>query len=392
MHIRQTGTVWLWALIGVALAGLWQTLTVHGNFEGNWTALYCTSDQHPVPPELARGTYIFLNSGGYDGQWYRYVAHDPLLRSDLHTYIDAPPLRYRRILVPALASLLAAGQKSAIDATYIAVILAFVCAGCYWCGMWALRHGRYPAWGLLFLAVPGTLISLDRLTVDVALAALAAGAVVYWDAGKLLPCYLCLAAACLARETGVLLVGGWMAALALQKRWRALVAFTTAMLPAVAWFLYVRSSLPQAPREQSIPSWLFHWDSGIVGRLIDPVRYGFTEPLETAVRAMDSIALAGMIVALALTAVVLARQWHAAPALAAGMHLALFAIVNLKGFWDNVYGYARPFSAVIVLTALSLPVSGRLWLAMVVAASAMDLRVLVQLGPQALGIWRHWLG
>ena len=50
---------------------------------------------------------------------YRYLAHDPLLTGDAHHYIDNFGLRARRILVPALARLLAMGWQSSIDAAYI---------------------------------------------------------------------------------------------------------------------------------------------------------------------------------------------------------------------------------------------------------------------------------
>src|SRR2546422_8551934 len=104
-----------WALLAVALLTLWQFLTVHYNRHDNWTALFCTGAKAQVPPQLAPATYRFANSVGYDGQMYRYVAHDPLARLGLKEYIDAPRLRYRRILIPALAFALAAGRQELVD-------------------------------------------------------------------------------------------------------------------------------------------------------------------------------------------------------------------------------------------------------------------------------------
>lgn len=392
MQIRQSRATGMWAALGVLLAGLWQAATVQANFGGNWTALFCTGDAQEVPPALTPGTFVFQGSTGYDGQWYRYIAHDPLVRGDMHTFIDAPPLRYRRILVPGLAAVLAFGQPNLVDRLYIAVTLGFVFAGCYWCAIWAARQGKHAAWGLLFLAVPATLISLDRMTIDIALAALASGAVVYWDARQFARCYFCLAAGCLARETGVLIVGGWVVAQIVQKNWGRAALFASAVVPAAAWFLYLRALLPKTPAEQSIPGWLFRWDSGIVGRMFDPVHYGFAQPLEAVVRGTDGVALAGMLSLFILAGIAGFQRRKDAPALAASLHLALFAIVNLKGFWDNVYGYARPFSAMIVLTAMSLPWSGKLRLALLLATAAIDTRIFMQFAPQAIGICRYWLG
>ena len=90
-----------------------------------------------------------------------------------------PPLRYRRILVPALAWALALGRDSAIHAAYLAVILGFVFLGVYWLARAIESRGRHPAWGLMFVIMPASLVSMDRMTVDVALAALTAGFVLY---------------------------------------------------------------------------------------------------------------------------------------------------------------------------------------------------------------------
>src|SRR6187551_3119429 len=38
---------------------------------------------------------------GYDGQWFFYIAHDPLLRvPDPESFLDLPAYRYARILYP----------------------------------------------------------------------------------------------------------------------------------------------------------------------------------------------------------------------------------------------------------------------------------------------------
>jgi len=53
----------------------------HGtsNYAGNWIALFGTGSASPPPRALAgEHIYVFPNNTGYDGQFYRYVAHDPL--------------------------------------------------------------------------------------------------------------------------------------------------------------------------------------------------------------------------------------------------------------------------------------------------------------------------
>src|SRR4029077_6363110 len=96
---------------------------------------------------------------------YHLIAHDPWMTRGAVTAMDDPALRYRRILVPALAWSFALGRDSWIHATYLAVILGFAFLGVYWLSRAMLIQGRHPAWGLIFLLMPGTLVSMDRMTV-----------------------------------------------------------------------------------------------------------------------------------------------------------------------------------------------------------------------------------
>jgi hypothetical protein len=70
------------------------------------------------------------------------------------------------------AFLLAFGRSGWVDRSYFAVILLAVFCGGWWLSIYSLRIGSSAAWGFGFLLVPATLVSIDRMTVDVALAAL----------------------------------------------------------------------------------------------------------------------------------------------------------------------------------------------------------------------------
>src|ERR1041385_915357 len=151
------------ALAAVLAVWLWQLATVHFNYGGNWTALFCTAPDWRIPPFLL-GENIFkfpAGSLGYDGQMYHLIAHDPWMHRGAVAAMDDPALRYRRILVPMLAWLLALGRDSAIHAAYFAVILGFVFLGVYWLARVMAIRGRHPAWGLMFLLMPATLVSID---------------------------------------------------------------------------------------------------------------------------------------------------------------------------------------------------------------------------------------
>src|SRR2546422_3110372 len=115
------------AVVCITLGFAWQFLTVRYNYGGNWTALFCTGSAFPPPAPLAReNIFVFANSTGYDGQFYHYVAHDPLYQTDVGRSIPDASVRYRRILLPGLAYLLAWGRQDWIDASYYTCNLSFL--------------------------------------------------------------------------------------------------------------------------------------------------------------------------------------------------------------------------------------------------------------------------
>ena len=368
-------------------AGCWQAATVHFSYGGNWTALFCTGGLQRIPPELAQGTYLFQSSRGYDGQFYRYLAHDPWSTRGLWMYQDNPMLRCRRVLVPAVAWLLVAGQDRFIDAAYVLVILLSVFLGIYWLGRYAVFHGRHPAWGLAFLVLPATLISIDRLTADVTLVALCAGLAWYVKKGS--PAGLCvvLVLAGLTRETGLLLPAACCLCAISRRQWRRTLLFASTALPALIWFwftdLHVARWVPHSPLY--VPGWAYHPQGlGVVTKLFHPARYpGFAPYVLRLIQTADAISLCGLLAALGLAVWGFWRwrfdeeQW--ATLLFAGLALAIGA----PGFWGDVFGYGRPFSPLVLLVGLRAVAGGPLW--MLAPAVLMDARIGAQLAPQ---VWR----
>src|SRR3977135_1820027 len=143
----RRGQCAVYALVCVCIGLAWQFLTRQYNYGSNWTALYLTGSTFTVPPTLvSENVYVFPNSTGYGGQMYHYVAHDPLLERGFAPFMDNARFRYRRILLPALAFILAGGRQSAIDVSYIAANLLFLFLGAWWIGRYLAVSGRGPAW------------------------------------------------------------------------------------------------------------------------------------------------------------------------------------------------------------------------------------------------------
>lgn len=369
--------------VGLACAALalaWQALTVRYNYGGNWTALFCTGGAQTVPPQLARERiYTFANSTGYDGQFYHYMAHDPFLRKGLSRYFDAPRLRYRRILVPALAYLLAAGQDRFVDGAFFGVILLAVFLGAYWLGRYASEDGHHPAWGLCFLLAPATIVSIDRLTIDVALAALTVGFALYARHGPPWKLFLALACATLARETGVLLLAGYCMYLLWRRLPGRAALFSAAIVPALAWFAYVQ---PRTQGDMVVRSMLVLYSPQFI---ITPL-YDLPRSLALAMTTLDYLLMAGVLLALVLT-IRLAVKGTPGPLGTAGLMFGLMTSWML--FYVSMgdpYTYPRVVTPMLALVALQgLARNSPIGL---LPAALVSARVAAQLGNQALGILR----
>jgi hypothetical protein len=373
----------------------WQFLTVRYNRAGNWTALFLTGEVFLPPPALSPGTYRF-HGEGYDGQFYRYVAHDPLFQRGTQRYIDDPTNRYRRILVPALAFVLAVGQQPYIDGAYMALIAISVFLGSYWVGCWGSLHGLHPASALAFLLVPATLISMDRMVVDVALAALTVAFAYYWETRSWAPVYLVLLLACLVRETGVILIAGSAIFELSRKQFSRSLLWASAASPMLGWYGFVQRMLP-ASSNYSVPRvFVGSLHTSIFAVILHPPRYPLPPAQEAFARTMDAIALVALLGAF-LIAICLLRIRPITPI---GISALLFvilaaALINQTGYWSDCNEYARIYSPLLILTAWPVLVSPRyrisIWSAALLIAIVMDLRLGIQLSSQIGGVVRGLL-
>ena len=329
---------------------LWQFATVHFNYGGNWTALFSTAPNWPRPAFLAaENLYTFPGSLGYDGQMYHLIAHDPWITRGAVAAMDDPALRYRRILVPALAWALALGRDSAIHTAYFAVILGFTFLGVYWLAGAMVIQGRHPAWGLMFVLMPATLVSMDRMTVDVALAALTAGFVLYWESRwRVFPILVCAA---LTRETGVLLTFGLGVFLLSRRRFSDLVWTAASTLPAIFWYVYVHGHAPSGPTTTPADVASLIPLGGWIERVAHAAVYPLPRWQALAAVELDYVALAGVALLLG-HAVWLAwsRRWNAR---AAVIYVFAAAVVSIRSqsVWEDAFSYGRVVTPLMILLA-----------------------------------------
>lgn len=337
---------------------IWLTGHVAVFFGGNWTALFMHGDQYGVPAGIAGGSYVFPNSSGYDGQFYRMMAHDPFFSKGYAAFMDEPAVRSRRILLPALSWVLALGQERWIDAAYIALNLAAVFAGVFYSARWLAAAGCSQLWALGFMILPGTIASLERMVVDSFFTGLFAAYL--WFARK--ECWralwLCAACLCLTKEPGFLCAAGVAAWLAMRREWAGAAKFATAAIPGILWYAY--------------SSWLFgpqRFEKGMVGFPVTAAlrrvvtKWGEWRGLSPS-HAAEWLSIVCFIATLGLAVWWLAKRWGTwtaeMPALA--MMTVLYCILaGVPGFMVEPLAFGRTLSPWLLALFLN-GVAERRWL------------------------------
>lgn len=371
----------LYAAVCAAAGLVWQYATVHRNYHGNWTALFCVGSQGAFPQLPGEDIYRFEKSYGFDGQFYYLIAHDPSPAGKMAAVIDSPDLRYQRILVPLLAYAAALGNAKAIAFSFVAVNLVFLFLGAWWTARIAALRGAHAAWGLAFLLIPAVPISLDRMTVDLAMVALSAGALYFWESDQPQKMFAVMMLLCLTRDTGVLVAAAFVAFFLLHRQWKRALAGLAAVAPFLAWVLYVTTLHPLRMRPW-LPQHPFAWTRDF---LFHGAAYSFSPAINAAVHVLDLIALAGLAVAL-VASLMDARRGSWSPARISNVAFAALAVYLLSlDEWTHVYDFGRVFSPLVLNLLLCGAVSRRWWL--VAPACTMTLRVAAQLAPQMAGIW-----
>lgn len=188
-------------------------------------------------------SYIYPGGDiGYDGQFYSYIALDPLHAA---AHIDDPAGRMGRIIYPLLARLLAFGQPALIPWTLIAVNWLAVVGGTWLAALWLARRGVSPWWALIYGLSGGLCIgfALD-LTEPLAYALALAGLLALDSAQDEGNGHV---------ERSRLLTAGVLFALAALTRETAL-AFPVAV--ALAWLLQRRAGAERTEPRHGWSHWL----------------------------------------------------------------------------------------------------------------------------------------
>lgn len=348
-------------------AAAWLTADVQINFAGHLSGLFYTGTNVRLPgARVGDHTWRVRDNQGYDGEFYHLIAHDPLNRRGFLDYVDSARYRWRRIGLPGLAYLLAVGNDAYVDGMYVALQLGFVFLGAWWLARYAQTFGRHPGWGLGFLLIPSVAISLDRMTVDLPLAALTVALVLYAGGGTrdfsrvfrktnatevastTWPVYAVLIAAPLIRETGLLLIVAWCVFRLIGRHLREAVFGAACAIPTLAWYLYVE--LHTIP-DQSMLDTRYPFEGAIkwtLHALSNPVAvYG-----PRAAAAFELLALAGIWMAFVLAIRTAAQKQWDLPALLAVTFTLFASLIGYQDIWATAYGLARALSPLLIALAV----------------------------------------
>ncbi len=203
---------------------------------------WAASELLPADPIVAPG------SRGYDGQFFLYIARDPLIFGESPRHIDIPAYRYGRILYPVLAGLLALGTRTLLPYTLVLVNLISILIGTHFAVLLLKSSGLNPWYGVGYGFLSGFLLCLLRdLAGPVALAGVIGG-VYYYRGGRYLPAAGLFAAGVLAREAVVIVpVGLFALDFIFRKAGKRAGVILLSPLPYLLWSGYLAARLGSFP-------------------------------------------------------------------------------------------------------------------------------------------------
>ncbi|MCC7367314.1 MAG: hypothetical protein IT306_02765 [Chloroflexi bacterium] len=252
-----------YSALRVWLAGAWAPLLlIVVGYIGVTVVILRAFDYNPSGPirigtmlpadQFWRPDTVVTSGVGYDGQWFFYMAHDPLLRTpDPDSYLDLPAYRYARILYPTLAWALALGQPAAIPWSLLVVNLLAVLVGTAAVLDLLKQLGANRWLAVAYAFSPPILIGVSAaLAEPTALALVALGlALVVRGKDRAASCVLMLAV--LAREPSILVpVAFGLYALG-RRDWRRGLTYLVPLAVPVLWHVSILVRLGALPSAQS---------------------------------------------------------------------------------------------------------------------------------------------
>lgn len=240
--IRFLRSGWAPAAVTVVVFSLFLHKFAATQFQGNITGFSYISKQVPVPPVWTQSTFV-RDDAGYDGMYYYYVAHDPLIRTDLYThfYDNWTAYRYQRIVYPLTVYLFSAGHPPLIPYMMVIVNLAAVGLGVFFVAKIAQFYCQSVWFALLFGFYPGLFLPVTRnLTEPLQLCWIAAALYFYCCKHSRTMTVLLLTLAALTKETALLVPASFgLYEMVKERSVKKPLIFLVPLIVYLAWQWYI---------------------------------------------------------------------------------------------------------------------------------------------------------
>jgi hypothetical protein len=179
-----------------------------------------------------------LNSIGYDGQFFYYMAVDPLHAS---IHMDSAPFRYERILFSIVVWALSLGGHAALASWWLLIVNVLgTLAGTAALAILLQRRGLSPWFSLAFGLYFGQFASITHDVPDGLAAAMVVFAALAIDRERWKEATLWLVAAGLTRETTMIFAGAFALDALFQRRWGRAALLLSSALPLILWLIILR--------------------------------------------------------------------------------------------------------------------------------------------------------
>lgn len=367
----EVGRLLVIAAVPALLLAAFLAAGVRARFAGNPSALFYFGEPFSAGAALPAGAIVRADVG-YDGQFYYRIARAPLAvlerlasgeRTAVMPGIDTPSYRYRRVVQPWTARLLAFGSVAALPWTFPLASLAALALGVACAVRLCEGLGRSGLFGLFYAAIPGLVFAASRNLCEGVATALACAAMLAIARRRRLAAAALLVAAHLAHETTLVLSLGCVVSSALERRWRDAAAAAVPIAVALAWYALVASAFGVALcalfTEGRGGAALALPGAGLAHRLAwlwDPRHAsGAYAALPTAHRFWRQEALVTLATLLAVAALVRAGWRRRSEAWAAALAAAALVLSFGDTVWIDPASFAR-VSSVAVLIALRVAV------------------------------------
>jgi len=248
---------WAVAVTVLLFYGTWLAFAVPQSHGGRDFVLLGESyaQRAPLGSVLHMGP-PYLNKLGYDGEFYYFIALDPL---HARVSIDDPPYRYTRILYPLVSRLLALGQPHLIPYTLILVNWLALAGGTLALAAFLRRKRASPWFALVYGLYPGLAVSLQRDLTEPLSYGLVAVAIYLFDRGgrwRLIGAGGSFALAILAREVAAVFGVIYAVSLLLERPSSTLGLTHRGGNARRAGFLLVLALGPLALYKAALAQWL----------------------------------------------------------------------------------------------------------------------------------------